>query len=171
MIREYLRLITFTAGLLMGIQVPGFIDQYQKRVDAHLQEANKNISGFQLTANRFFNGNIDALITHYKASTDPVFQRDAASITHIYQRLQMLQAEADIFNKRWYQISAHVAGQYRSTLFQETLAQFSHTIPLTGTAILWGVSVALCLSIIIDFLLFVLTGIGRKVRYGRKATA
>ena len=38
MLRSYLRLLLFACGLLAGVQVPGLMDQYGKRVDAHLRE-------------------------------------------------------------------------------------------------------------------------------------
>lgn len=41
MLRSYLRLVLFTAGLLIGVQIPGFISDYSKRVEAHLIEAQK----------------------------------------------------------------------------------------------------------------------------------
>lgn len=41
MFRSYLRLLLFTLGLLLGVQVPGFIDDYAKRVDAHRLETSR----------------------------------------------------------------------------------------------------------------------------------
>jgi hypothetical protein len=52
----YSRLIIFAIGLLFGIQILSFVDQYQKRVDAHFQEVSANIAGLQLTANDLFSG-------------------------------------------------------------------------------------------------------------------
>ena len=46
MLRAYLRLVVFALGLLVGVQVPGFVDQYAKRVSAHYIEASKNFAGF-----------------------------------------------------------------------------------------------------------------------------
>jgi len=60
MLTGYLRLIVFAIGLLVGVQVPGFVDQYVKRVSAHQIEAAKNFSGFQDTANRNFGGDVEA---------------------------------------------------------------------------------------------------------------
>ncbi len=164
MVRDYLRLTVFAVGLLVGVQVPGFIDQYQKRVDAHLQEASKNISGFQSTANRFFGGSMETLISHYEASRDPVFEKDAASVRLIYQRFQMLKAEARIFSNPWYRVSLHVASKYRTPIFQETLSSFSHTVPLTGAAILWGVCFAFILTISAESLLIVLGRLGGRMK-------
>ncbi|WP_122242773.1 DUF2937 family protein, partial [Pseudomonas syringae] len=33
MLRSYLRLVLFTVGLLFGVQIPGFISDYSKRVE------------------------------------------------------------------------------------------------------------------------------------------
>ena len=46
MLLSYLRLVLFAAGLLIGVQVPGFINDYAKRVEAHLIEAQAGLSGF-----------------------------------------------------------------------------------------------------------------------------
>lgn len=35
MLLSYLRLVLFAIGLLVGVQVPGFINDYAKRVEAH----------------------------------------------------------------------------------------------------------------------------------------
>lgn len=47
MLLSYLRLVLFAAGLLIGVQVPGFINDYAKRVEAHLIEAQNGLRGFQ----------------------------------------------------------------------------------------------------------------------------
>ena len=39
MLLSYLRLVLFAIGLLVGVQVPGFVNDYAKRVEAHLIEA------------------------------------------------------------------------------------------------------------------------------------
>jgi hypothetical protein len=71
--------VLFAVGLLLGIQVPSFIDQYQQRIDAHFREVSINITGFQDTADRLFSGDLESLIAYYRKSNDEVFQRDAAS--------------------------------------------------------------------------------------------
>ena len=69
MLRSYLRLTLFTFGLLVGIQVPGFIEAYAQHVEARRLEAEQGLRGFQETARRFFNGDLDALVRHYRDST------------------------------------------------------------------------------------------------------
>ncbi|MDC0601963.1 DUF2937 family protein, partial [Aliiglaciecola sp.] len=92
LIGDYLRLILFASSVLVGVQVPGFISQYEQRVDAHLIEAKQNLQGFQFTADRYFNGDMKKLIAHYRASDDEVFIQDANSIESIYSRVSLLTA-------------------------------------------------------------------------------
>src|SRR3546814_884014 len=74
MLRSYLRLTLFALGLLVGVQVPGFIHAYGEHVGARRLEAQQGLTGFQDTAGRFFEGNLNALVEHYRASDDPVIQ-------------------------------------------------------------------------------------------------
>jgi len=80
---DYLRIILFCSGLLIGIQIPAVVDQYAKRIDAHLTEVLDIFAGFQQTADRYFEGNIQDLISHYKSSDDAVFKNDATNILFI----------------------------------------------------------------------------------------
>ena len=76
------------------MQVPGFIDDYAKRVDAHRLEAAQNIQGFQQTAGQFFNGSLEELVRHYRSNSDPVFQRDGENLDRLMRRARMLDAES-----------------------------------------------------------------------------
>ena len=174
MIREYCRLVVFTVGLLIGVQIPAFIDQYEKRVDAHLLEAKENLSGFQKTADKKFSGNVSALIKYYKASKDAVFRSDGDSIDAIYQRYMFLQKEAAALDKSWYSVALHVLGRSGSQFFQETLNDYSYTVPLNKAAILWGVSLAFLLAFLIESLCVLAFGVIKpkpKARVTRRQPA
>lgn len=152
MIRDYLRLILFTFSLLLGIQVPAFIEQYQLRVDAHLVEARLNLAGFQLTADRYFNGNIERLIAHYKASEDQVFRSDAQSIEQINLRVKTLEVQWQNLQKGAILRAYYVLTQQGSELMNETFAQYNYTVPLNLAALLWGVSLAFISTYISELL-------------------
>ena len=87
---DYLRLVLFVCGVLIGIQVPGFVDQYGQRLEAHQLEAKQSLGEFQHDANRFFGGDINKLIRHYRQNNDPVFSAGGESIESIYQRYVQL---------------------------------------------------------------------------------
>lgn len=156
MIRDYLRLIFFTSSLLIGIQVPAFIDQYKKRVDAHLSEAQQNLAGFQLTADKYFAGSIEELIAHYKRSQDKVFQADAQSVEQIYLRVNSLHIQWQNLQRSEVLQAYFVLTEYQPNLMDETLNQYSYTVPLSPIALGWGISLALVLTWLLELGLLLL---------------
>lgn len=148
--REYIRLAIFAIGLLCGVQIPAFVDQYQKRVDAHLLEAQQSLVGFQQTAERYFDGDLNKLIAHYQRSPDRVFNQDALNVRAIFQREQSLQSQWDNLRagvvKRTYYLLTH----YNAQILQETTNQFSYTVPLDPAALGWGICMALLFAALFD---------------------
>src|SRR5690554_3922963 len=109
MLRSYLRLTLFALGLLVGVQVPGFIQDYAQHVEARRLEAQQGLQGFQATARRFFHGDLDALVEHYRTSDDPVFQNDAQSVSALVERARLLEREWQAMQRPWYARAWHVA--------------------------------------------------------------
>ncbi|MGH8529481.1 MAG: DUF2937 family protein [Nevskiales bacterium] len=140
MFRDYLRLITFTGGLLVGVQLPSFVDQYEKRVDAHYVEAQLNFAGFQATADRYFGGDVEAMLRHHDQSSDLVFQDEAKAIRSIWQRLQMLKAEQAAMNQDFVRQVYHLLANANTELRNETRSAYSYTVLLTMEAIASGIA-------------------------------
>jgi hypothetical protein len=157
-IREYLRLAIFAMGLLSGVQIPAFIDQYQKRVDAHLLEAQQNLAGFKQTAERYFNGDMAALIQHYRSSSDAIFQQDAKNLQLIYERTTLLQNQWDNLNSGVIKRVYFVVRNYNQQILQETVNQYSYTVPLEPVALGWGICIALLFAALFD----ITVGVGAK---------
>ena len=153
MLRAYVRLVMFALGLLVGMQLPSFIDQYQKRVDAHLLEAEDNFQLFQRTADRHFGGDVDAMIAHHEKSPDPVFNEDADSIRHLWQRVQLWRIENDALSHGWIASAWHIAFHANADIYRETYHAFTHTIVLTQEAIVAALVSAVTLAFIIELLL------------------
>ena len=102
MLRSYIRLVLFALGLLVGVQVPGFIKDYSIRVDAHRQEALQALEGYRNTAGQYFQGDLDALVAHYRGSPDPVFQRDGDNVEHLLRRAKLFDNEWQALQGPWY---------------------------------------------------------------------
>lgn len=164
LVGDYLRLILFAACVLIGVQVPGFISQYEQRVDAHLVEAKQNLAGFQFTADRYFQGDIKQLIAHYRASSDQVFVQDANSIESISSRVSLLTAEYNALQVAPLKQALHLAFSGDKSLFIETYDGFSFTVPLSLSALFWGGSVALVLLLLLDSGLFTVRKVVSKKR-------
>lgn len=163
---EYMRLIFFALGLLIGIQVPSLVDQYTKRVDAHLVEARQNLSGFQQTADRYFSGSIENLISHYRVSDDPVFRGDADSIQSIFDRKTLLAKEMQQLNRHPIIAVYHAVFSHQPIIMQETLGQFSYAVLLNPQALLWGISLAFILSLAAESILR--AGLRLAVKFAQK---
>ncbi|HEY0289137.1 MAG TPA: DUF2937 family protein [Pseudomonas sp.] len=156
MLRSYLRLVLFTAGLLFGVQVPGFIADYSKRVEAHLIEAQQGMKGYNETAQRFFNGDVQALIQHYRSSDDPVFRSDADSVSKLMTRAQLLDREWLALQGPWYAKALHVFTAADPDIRKETWNGYSWQVLLTPEVIGWGLAGALLLSLVIEsFVVFI----------------
>jgi hypothetical protein len=165
MFRSYLRLALFALGLLVGVQVPGFVDDYGKRVEAHRLEAQQALKGFRETAKRFFKGDLDALVAHYRTSDDPVMRSDAQSVAVLVERANWLEREWQAMQGPWYAQVWHLAVVADRQLLQETYDAYRYQVLLVPEAIAWGIACALLLAWLVEGLLLmigVLLGIGRS---------
>ena len=161
MLAGYVRLIVFAIGLLVGIQVPSFVDQYAKRVSAHQIEVANNFRGFQETANQYFGGSVEALIAHHAASADKVFVDEAKTIREMYDRLKSLSAELAALNRPLILQIIHVLFRPNKEILGETRAAYTYTVPLNAPGILSGITLGALLAIIIEASLL---GVMRLVR-------
>ncbi|UVL57657.1 DUF2937 family protein [Pseudomonas sp. B21-035] len=156
MFRSYLRLLLFTCGLLVGLQVPGYIVDYSQRVEAHLLESREGLKGFEDTAKRFFNGDLQALVRHYRSSDDPVFTSDANSIESLVIRNRQFEQEWQIVQGPWLAKTWHVLVTANPQLREETLNAYRYQILLNPEALAWGLSCALLLALVVESLLLLL---------------
>ena len=154
LLKIYSRLLIFAGGLLLGIQVPNFVDQYERRIDAHYLEVNANISGFQSTADLLFSGDMEALIAYYADSNDLVFESDAQSIRSIVARYNRISNEREAMSGNILTAAMHVILYADDEFIGETFEQYGYTIPLNMLAVEWGLAIALLLTITIDLGLF-----------------
>ena len=170
MLLSYVRLVLFAIGLLVGVQVPGFINDYAKRVEAHLIEAQTGLQGFQNTAEQFFKGDIQALVAHYRASEDPVFRSDADSLSTMLNRQIALDKQFQAMQGPWYIRFLQVVLAADPDIRKETWNGYSYQILLTPEAMIWGMSGALLLSFGIECLFRLIDWVvlgGRRLRQSR----
>ncbi|HDS1756993.1 MULTISPECIES: DUF2937 family protein [unclassified Pseudomonas] len=165
MFRSYLRLLLFTFGLLAGIQVPGLVKDYSQRVEAHLFESRQALDGFKQTAERFFKGDLQALVRHYRSSDDVVFNSDANSIESLLIRNQVLENEWQALQGSWVSRTWHVLVQPDPQMREETLKAYSYQILLVPEAIGWGVGAGFVLAFVVESLLL---GIAWVILGGRR---
>jgi hypothetical protein len=152
-LRGYLRLVVFAVGLLVGVQAPGFVDQYAKRVSAHYLEAQHNFAGFQQAANQYFNGDVNALVAHHLASSDVVFKGEAKTIGDLFARIRALRAELAALSGSSIARLTHILVNPDRDILQETVAAYSYTVPLSPEAIAYGVITGLIMALVVELIL------------------
>ncbi|WP_299007203.1 DUF2937 family protein [uncultured Shewanella sp.] len=135
---EYLRLILFMAGVLVGIQAPSVVDQYGKRLQSQLTESKLSLSAFQGDADRYFGGSLDKLIAYYQNNEDPVFSDAGKNVEALMQRQIAL-------STAWQRFSANIYSPYLQFVFDpmldiktQVLAQYTYSIVLNKQAIVLG---------------------------------
>jgi len=150
---DYMRLILFVCGVLLGVQVPGFVDQYGQRLQAHATEAKLSLGEFQRDADRFFAGDLNKLIGHYRQNADEVVKAGGESIEVIYQRYLLLDGALQRFNQSAYSGFQQVAFEPLVDIRTEVWQDFTHTIMLDGRAIAIGLLLGFFISILSELCL------------------
>ncbi len=168
MLRSYLRLTLFALGLLVGVQVPGFIQAYVNHIEARRAEAQQGLTGFQDTAGRFFEGDLNALVEHYRASEDPVIQSDARSVSALVERARLLDREWRIMQGPWYARAWHVVIGADRDLRRQVWSSYRFQVLLAPEAIAWGICCALMLAFVIEGIFLVLSRALFPQRYRRR---
>ncbi len=153
-LRTSTRFLVFGLGLLLGIQVPAFVDQYRLRVDAHYREVSANIAGFQRTADAMFSGDLDALVIYYRESGDRVFRSDSESLQTIVNRYRRISSEQEIMQGNLAEAAWHVLVAADRELLDETRAQYSYTVPLNSLALQWGAAIAMLVLLLSELCVF-----------------
>ncbi len=150
---SYLRLLFFLGSALIGLQIPVLVDHYGAGLEAHLQESNTALAGFQRDADEFFNGSVEQLISHYERNPDQVIVAGGSNIRDIYQRNLLLQAKLADFR-------SGTMAAYRQTLFapvEDVMAlvwkNYDYAVKLNPTAIAFGLLIGLAAALAAELLL------------------
>jgi len=161
--RYFLILVACTA-ILLGIQIPNFVDQYEKRLDAHFIEVEHNLRGYQEIADRYYGGSIQALIKRHEESEDGATREEAEPIRRMYERYLSFRNEKRLLDTGLAGRVAFIAVRGNRELIRETYENYSFTIPLNREAVLSGTLSAAFVLIMIELLMMALSRLFRSSR-------
>jgi len=147
---RYFLVVVACCALLLGVQLPNLADQYSKRVDASLREATLSLQPFLIIANQYTQGDIEALIALHRKSTETVFRAEADAIERIYKRKLYLDAQAKAMQTHLVGRLWHLVWRADADLREQTLLQYSATVPLTQEALIAGGVVALLTLLLLE---------------------
>jgi len=150
---RYLIVIVACISLLIGLQIPNFVDQYEKRVDAHLREVTINLQPFQEIANKYFGGDLGKLIELHRKSGVKPFQEEGEAIAKMVQRKLRFEADMAALQASLPVKALNVALHGDPELIDEVLGQYTYTVPLNQDALVFGAGVAIVILLIVELLL------------------
>ena len=161
---DYLRLLLFMAAVLVGIQLPGFIQQYENSLQAHLAEAKLSLQPFVRDAQIHTGGSLAALIERYQQNPDLAVRAGGGNIATLAQRVSYLEnllseLAGQPWQRAWYSLVSP-----DPALFAEVRQQYDYQVPLNLAAIGWGLVFGLLVMLLLDLLLGLLWLIGRLLR-------
>jgi hypothetical protein len=155
-IKRYSLQLVFTLSLLLGLQLPNFLQQYELRLQGHFAEAKQQLAQYQLLAEQYFSGDLQKLVSHHQSSTENVFRDEALLIDNSRKRVQYLQHQIDNLSQPiWYRLGL-LSQQVKQPIFQEAWQGYQANIVLNQQAIIVGVSVAVLIMLILELTLFIL---------------
>ncbi|MBU1424865.1 MAG: DUF2937 family protein [Gammaproteobacteria bacterium] len=168
---RYLMIIVACISLLVGLQIPNFIDQYQKRIDAHLREVTANLQPFQEIADKYFGGDIVRLIDLHRNSEAQPFREEGVAIETMVQRKQRFEADLAALQTSLPQKALNVLLHGDREMIDEALGQYSYSVPLNQDALLFGAGVALAILLLVELLLALARFLSAAIIYSRHTSS
>lgn len=149
---RYLIVIVACISLLIGVQIPSFVDQYQKRVDAHLREVTVNLQPFQEIANKYFGGDLGKLIALNLNSNAKPLQEEGMAIEQMAKRKLRFEADMAALQTSLPMKALHILLNGDREMIDETRGQYSYSVPFDQDALLFGAGVAIAILMIVELL-------------------
>ena len=153
---RYFIVIVACISLLVGLQIPNFVDQYQKRVDAHLREVTIDLQPFQEIADKYFGGDMSKLIELHKTSAEKPFQDEGAAIEQMVARKLRFETDMAALNTSLPLKALHVFFHGDREILNEAMSQYSYAVPLNQDALEFGAAVALAFLLLVELILALL---------------
>ena len=150
-------------GLLLGIQLPNFLAQYELRLDAHYLEAKSNLAQYQKLADFFFDGDIDALIEKHRNSDVDLFKSEVVVIEGTLNRFNELQQEKSDLQGNLLHKFYFLVTKLNSPLFKETNNNYRAEVVLNKETITVGAVLALVFSLCFELLFFFVSVLKFKI--------
>jgi len=149
-IHHYLSMLIFTAAVMLGVQIPNFVDQYGKRVDAHAKEVNIGFAEYVKISKKYGSGSIEELIKKHENSSDLTFQAEAEPIRQSYDRKKRFDAELIALKGGFWSQAFHVLIRSDREILTDTWDHYSANVPLNSQAAICGLSFGLLASLILE---------------------
>lgn len=146
--------IFFAALLLLGMQIPNFVMQYQQTIAAHFQEAQQQLEQYQTIADRFYRGDLEKLLAVHQSNYVEAISAEAGILERLIQRNAYLRQQLKaLSDKQLHQQLLHLLKQPDLAIAEEVYQSYRLTVPLNSEALITGLVLALALNIAVHITL------------------
>jgi hypothetical protein len=173
-LRGILDRIVLVGAILAAGCVPSFVAQYRQRVGGMLDQASKDLALFQDIANRFHGGDLQRLIKHHLASTDPTFRSEGTAIQTLVENVAQLKASLAALSTDFYGQLMYLARNGDATVAKATWDTFVPAMSLTPEALLFAFATGvivwlafLAIWVIVDRFMDVILARGRPGKWAQ----
>lgn len=160
---RYLIVIVACVAMLAGLQIPNFVDQYQKRIDAHLREVTVNLQPFQDIADKYFGGDLAKLIELNLKSNEKPLQEEGVAMEQMVKRKLRFEADIAALQVSLPKKAVYILLNGDREIIDEALGQYTYAVPLDQDALMFGAGVAIAILVCAELLFALLRFIGAKI--------
>jgi hypothetical protein len=150
---RYLIVIVACISLLIGLQIPNFVNQYEKRVDAHLRKASADLQPFLDIAKKSFRGNLDILIEQHRVSDVRVFQEEGIAIENFVQQEMRFEADMGALKTNLPMKMLNIIFHGDHEVVDEVLAQYNYSAPMNEEALVFSSCITIAILFMIELLI------------------
>jgi hypothetical protein len=163
LLQRYSLKLVFVLGLLIGLQLPNFLQQYEHRLDAHYQEAKRQLQQYQDLAELYFQGDLSALLIEHEKSTVELFRTEAKVIEKLQKRVDYLQEKKNTLQGPLVNRLYFLVTELSSPIMLETKENYNAEIALNRDSIVVGITLALICTLSLELLFFVIAYQARRL--------
>ena len=151
--RNYLRLCVFFIAALVGLQAPGFKDDYGHALRSAVTQTHASMRPFIDDAERFFGGSLDNLLAHYQNSNDPVYAKGGENLGLLLERKENLDSALLDYNEHPY---FHLVTSPVLPISEQVWRNYTPQIQLNSEALISSLVFALVVSWVVEALFLLL---------------
>lgn len=163
MLQRYSLKLIFALTLLIGLQFPHFLTQYETRLDAHYLESKMQLNQYQKLADFLFAGDLNALVEKHKNSNVELFKAETVIIEKLINRADFLEKQKINLQGTMFTRFVFLTTQINKPLFIETQDNYQANIVLNKQSIIVGLIVATFATLLLELMFFFIPFLIKKI--------
>lgn len=163
LLQRYSLKLIFALTLLIGLQFPHFLAQYETRLDAHYLESKAQLNQYQKLADFLFDGDLNALVEKHRNSEVALFKAETEIIEKLILRAEFLKNQKINLQGALLSRFVFLTTQVNQPLFIETQENYQANIVLNQQSIIVGLILATLATLLLELMFFCLPILVKRI--------